>query len=92
MAAGRRTVLIMRCWTSPAAVVPPMSAGVLKVLRRALTLYHPDKNREDARGAEWAATAEELAKMATALLEEYRRKIRATSSMESVETSGSSAV
>ena len=55
-----------------------MSPAVIKALRRALLLYHPDKNR--AHGDEWAETAEEIAKMATALLEYYRRRISASES------------
>jgi len=53
--------------------VPPMSPAVIKALRRALLLYHPDKNR--AHGDDWAETAEEIAKLATALIEHYRRRV-----------------
>jgi hypothetical protein len=55
--------------------VPPMSVGVIKALRRALTVYHPDKNRLEAYGTEWAHAAEELAKIASFLLEHYRRRV-----------------
>lgn len=60
----------------------PMSTAVIRALRKALTLYHPDKNRAEELGAEWAAMAEELAKMASLLLETYRRKITATSTSD----------
>ena len=50
-----------------------MSPAVIKALRRALLLYHPDKNR--AHGDDWAETAEEIAKLATALIEHYRRRV-----------------
>ena len=55
-----------------------MSSGVTRALRRSLLLYHPDKNRKDIHGAEWAEAAEELAKLATVLLENYRRRIKAS--------------
>ena len=58
--------------------IPPMSTDVIKALRRALTMYHPDKNRKDIHGAEWAEAAEELAKLSTVLLENYRRRIKAS--------------
>ena len=44
-------------------------------LRKALLLYHPDKNRADNHGREWASTAEAVTRMATALLDYYRRRI-----------------
>jgi hypothetical protein len=59
--------------------IAPMSTGVIRALRRALTLYHPDKNLAQEHGEEWAQVAEELAKMATVLLETYRRKISSAS-------------
>ena len=49
----------------------PMSAGVLKALRRAMVVYHPDKNRKEVVGEEWAATAEEVTKMASWLFAHY---------------------
>ena len=57
--------------------VQPMSVGVTKALRRALVLYHPDRNQEAEHGQEWAQSAEELAKLATVLLEHYRRRVSA---------------
>ena len=62
------------------AATAPMSAGVLKCLRRALLLYHPDKNRAEDTGAEWAALAEEVSKMGTELMAHYRQRVAATSS------------
>jgi hypothetical protein len=44
---------------SPAGSKPPKS----KALRRALILYHPDKNRAEQYGVRWAALCEELAKI-----------------------------
>ena len=57
------------------ASVAPMSAEVLRALRRSLVLYHPDKNRRTEHGAEWAQLAEEISKLASMLLEHYRRRI-----------------
>ena len=57
-----------------------MSSGVLRALRRALTHYHPDKNRAELYGAEWAQLAEDVSKMLTELLEHYRRRIATTAS------------
>jgi hypothetical protein len=64
------------------AELPSMSSGVLRALRKALTLYHPDKNRAEEHGAEWAGLAEEVSKMATALLEHYRARITTASAAD----------
>ena len=61
--------------------VVPMSSGVLRALRRALTHYHPDKNRAEQYGAEWAQLAEDVSKMLTELLEHYRRRIASTAAL-----------
>ena len=61
------------------AEVAAMSSGVLRALRRALLLYHPDKNRAEEHGGEWAAVAEEVTKMATSLLLHYRDRVAASS-------------
>ena len=58
----------------------PMSPAVLRCLRRALVLYHPDKNRPDEMGTEWAAIAEEVTKMGTEIIAYYRQRISASSS------------
>ena len=73
-----------------ARAIAPMSTGVIRALRRALTLYHPDKNRPQDHGEEWAHLAEELAKLATVLLETYRRRISSTSSAETGTGGGAS--
>ena len=76
------TLDAQQCEAEARAVVAtaPMSAGVLKCLRRALLLYHPDKNRAEDTGAEWAALAEEVSKMGTELMAHYRQRVAATSS------------
>ena len=47
---------------------PPTRTSSVRLLRRALVLYHPDKNRAEQYGVQWAAFCEEMAKLATALL------------------------
>jgi len=59
--------------------IAPMSAGVTRALRRALILYHPDKNMSSAHGDEWPAAAGQLSRMATNLREYYRARIRLAS-------------
>jgi hypothetical protein len=59
--------------------IAPMSAGVTRALRRALILYHPDKNMSSAHGDEWLAAAGQLSRMATNLREYYRARIRLAS-------------
>ena len=59
--------------------IAPMSAGVTRALRRALILYHPDKNMSSAHGDEWSAAAGQLSRMATNLREYYRARIRLAS-------------
>ena len=63
---------------SEVARVESMSLGVTKALRRSLLLYHPDKNLAASHGEGWAAEAEQIARMATGLLEYYRRRISST--------------
>ena len=60
--------------------VEAMSAGVLRALRQALIVFHPDRNRAEARGAEWASVAEEISKMATELIEQYKGRVQQPSS------------
>lgn len=62
------------------STVHPMSNGVLRALRRSLQLYHPDKNRVGTHGEEWVATAEDVTKLATMLLNHYRARISTSSS------------
>ena len=54
-----------------------LSRTAPRALMEAIRIYHPDKNRVDEYGAEWAAAAEELTKMATALYTEHRRLLEA---------------
>ena len=60
------------CAAEAAQVQAIAAAGapwvILRSIRRALVLYHPDKNRPAEHGQEWAAMAEELSKMASQLL------------------------
>ena len=60
--------------------IAPMSTGVLRALRRALVYYHPDRNRVEDHGAEWAGVAEEVSKIATQLHEYYKRHISTNTS------------
>ena len=55
--------------------IESMSGGVLRALRRSLLLYHPDKNRSQDHGDEWAGQAEQITRIATAVLDYYRRRI-----------------
>ena len=66
---------------SEVARIEGMSVGVTKALRRLLLLYHPDKNRAGSYSESWAAEAEQIARMATALLDYYRRRIQSSSEL-----------
>ena len=53
-----------------ASAASPTRRQSVKLLRRALVHYHPDKNRAEQHGVAWAAFCEEIAKLATGLLAE----------------------
>lgn len=58
------------------ACTTAMTAVVARALRKALKVYHPDKNLAAVRGERWAEDAGRITRMATSLLDHYRRRVQ----------------